>query len=418
MLAPGLAPPAWAQGEETGEAMAADPLAGEDMLLEEDMSIPAEAEEEPWPSEFFKSLEFSGYLETSYTFGTNSPKPDDDPELRGRIFDTEANEFMLNAFMLNISRPVDEDQWFGFTVTPFLGQDAETTAATGLFDDDESIDLLNAYLEAYVPYTGASVKVGKWETHVGGEVIQGPYNDNFSRSYLFGYAIPFTHMGILATQPILKRGSTEEDMLSIGGGVSNGWDIVDDNNEAKAWHAFAALAPCDYFETQLNYVFSGSEQDDNNSNHRNVLDLVATLKPLPNLKISGNLDWGGEEEGAADGTYANWWGFAGIVRYDFALLERDKKNFFVAFRGEYFDDDDGARLGDLTGTPATTGVDVWEMTFTLGYMPTENLLLRTELRYDRASEDIFFDSHGQNSDGVTPDEDWQTTIAFEAALLF
>jgi hypothetical protein len=258
---------------------------------------------------------------------------------------------------------------------------------------------------------------------VGGEVIGTPYNDNFSRSFLFGLAIPFTHTGILVTQPVLVRGDAEENLLAIGGGVSNGWDNVNDENEAKAWHGFASLTPCDYFETQASLIYSGSEQDDSNSDSRTLFDLVATLKPLPNLKISANLDWGGEEGADPTGGYANWWGFAGIVRYDFALFDRDNKNWFVAVRGEYFDDADGSRTS--ANDPAlgpdfdNTGLQVWEMTFTLGYMPTENLLIRGEIRYDRASEDAFYDGKGDEGTApATPDDSYQTTIALEAALLF
>ena len=42
---------------------------------------------------------------------------------------------------------------------------------------------------------------GKYATHMGYEVIGGydGYNDNFSRGFIFGYGIPFTHTGLKAT---------------------------------------------------------------------------------------------------------------------------------------------------------------------------------------------------------------------------
>jgi len=56
--------------------------------------------------------------------------------------------------------------------------------------------------------------------------------------------------------------------------------------------------------------------------------------------------------------------------------------FSVALRGETFHDDGGVRLG--TGTKATLS----EATFTPAYKFTDHLLLRGEVRFDKANQPI------------------------------
>lgn len=369
-------------------------------------------EEESWVSGFLKSLEVSGYVESSYVWNPASPKPPPgEPENRNRLFDLRSNEFSLHAAALSIALPVGEDRYVGFRVTPFVGQDAEFVQAVGLFRDESGVseskfDLLDASIQGYCPVTRTRLVLGKWQTTAGAEVIRGPLNDNFSRSYLFSYAIPFTHTGILAEQPILDRPSGGAEMLSLGAAVSNGWDNVRDENDAKALHGVVSFSPCDPFSLAATYIFSFSEQPGANDAPRQLVDVVATIRPIPDLKLVGNFDWGRESE-AVGGRDAVWWGFAGIARYDFSPSGKSRREWYAALRGEYFDDADGARLP--WGAPG--GTRVWEVTATLAYRPFEDLLLRGEIRYDKAQAPIFFDGSDQR-------DSHQVTLAFEAAFLF
>jgi hypothetical protein len=77
-----------------------------------------------------------------------------------------------------------------------------------------------------------------------------------------------------------------------------------------------------------------------------------------------------------------WWGFSGIVNQDITDY------FGLAFRGEYFDDHEGARIG-------VSALHLWEITLTANFKIRENLLVRPEVRYDEASEDIFNGHQGE-----------------------
>ncbi len=385
------------------------------------------------PSDFFKSLTWKGYVETSYIFNFQSPRPPSGNENRGRIFDTNSNEFMLNAVEFIVEKPVDKDNPVGFLVNPLIGQTAPVIQSVGLFsndfdgdgtlESDGNFDLVQAYIQAYLPGAGTTIKVGKWVTTTGAEVIYAPQVDNVSRSYLFGFAIPFTHTGILATQPLLKRADGVADLLTFSAGVANGWDQVKDVNESKLFIASSNFIPCDAVALASNFYYSFSEQSSSDTNGRTLLDFVATIFPIPDstdLKFISNFDWGGEEGADADGSgYAQWWGFAGGLRYDFPLCG-DTKNWFIAGRGEYFDDVDGSRTStgpsSIGGAAGSTSLALWELTFTLGYQPWKSLLLRSELRYDKADDKVFFS--GRGGTGGSPDESHQTTLGFDAMFIF
>ena len=73
----------------------------------------------------------------------------------------------------------------------------KVTRSTGL--DAGDLDVQQAYLSYNAPFgNGLQVDIGKFTTHLGYELIEGydGYNDNYSRSFLFGYAIPFAHTGV------------------------------------------------------------------------------------------------------------------------------------------------------------------------------------------------------------------------------
>jgi len=358
-----------------------------------------EKEEESKVLSFFKSINLDGYLETSYTYNARGPNTPAPPvENVGRVFDVESNEFSLNAVELRAVKNVDENNFVGFKVDGLVGQTAKFIQSEGLFKQGgastSDIDLVQAMMMVYVPGVGATIEAGKFITHAGAEVIYSPENDNFSRSYLFGYAIPFTHTGVMWNQPLLKRGD-DEPLLNINGGVANGWDNVKDLNDAKMFHLQGVLTAMDGLSFWANLFWSGSEQAGDNANSRTLMDLVLDFRPLQMMNVEGgealkfllNFDWGGEEgANIVTGGYADWFGLAGIVRYDFS------DQWYVAGRGEVFQDDGLSRtLGFGAPFVAAGGDDltVSELTFTLGYLPWEALLLRGEVRADWSDERVF-----------------------------
>lgn len=200
---------------------------------------------------------------------------------------------------------------------------------------NSNIDLVQGAVQFYVPWLkalgkegdgwGLKVVAGKFITAAGTEVIYSPSVDQISRSLLFGVAIPFTHTGIMAFQPVMKQKDGVTDSVTAMFGVANGWDAVKDTNESKMLHTGAIFNPCAEFSFTGNFFYSFSEQAGDEENGRTLVDLVTTVYPLKgrdlgeeldNVKLLGNFDWGGEEGAALDGGFAEWWGIADGIRYD------------------------------------------------------------------------------------------------------
>jgi hypothetical protein len=325
------------------------------------------------------------YIENSYVFNLGKVGRDGVNELRYYDFD-EGYSFNMAEFSI-MKDPSDTRPWgFGLVLTG--GQDAQKNHAIGIFRDDDdafpcrntgNIDLQEAYASYKVPLgSGLTVKAGKFVTLLGYEVIESPNNLNFSRSYLFGFAIPFTHVGALATY-------NPTEWLSLTAGPVVGWDVANDNNDAMSVMGQVAFTGVKDVTTSLNFI-TGPEQFDTKTNPRTVLDLVVNYTGIRNLILGANVDYGWEvDEVSLAGTRsrstnAHWWGSAAYVAYDWTEKLR------TAVRGEYFRDADGARtLAVGPGSP----VSLWEVTATVQYKIWRGLVGRVEYRHDQADEKVF-----------------------------
>src|SRR5664279_1663265 len=152
----------------------------------------------------WKGITTDGYAPLSYSYNANTPEPRVN---QFRVFDFNDNEPQLDVAELVIQRAVSQPNQFGFRFDLLAGSGVpEVTAAYGMFRDRKTlvahhVDIPQLYLRYVVPLgKGLSLDAGKFATHMGYEVIGGydGYNDNFSRGFIFGYGIPFTHTGLRA----------------------------------------------------------------------------------------------------------------------------------------------------------------------------------------------------------------------------
>ncbi len=354
-------------------------------------------------------VNMSGFVDTMAGYNFNSPASRTNTL---RVFDTQSQSFMINNAELNIQKPVSLESPFGFKTSLMLGTDAEVVGAvtTGLGNNgaaSDEIELKDAYAEYLVPVgAGLDIMAGKFATLNGAEVIESKDDWNISRSFLFGFAIPFTHTGIRATYPI-------NSMVSATLGVNNGWDVVDDNNEAKTIETSVTVTPTSKTALTANY-YLGAEQTGNNGHQRHLIDLVASYTPIDPLQLKLNYDYGFEQQGVvAAHDNASWTGIAGYARY--ALNDW----WALAGRLEWFHDSDGVRTGFNSanggvGLNGITGTDLnlWEVTFTNEVKINSHLIGRLEYRHDQANEHVFQRQDlGQTSPvGRRP---YQDTVAIE-----
>src|SRR3989338_1550714 len=185
-----------------------------------------------------KDITLSGFVDTSYTYNFNGP---DSRANTARVFDTEANNFNLHAAEVVIERAPADSGGVGFRTDLFFGEDAKQIRDLDSSTADD-FELEQAYITLKPPVNfdlpignWQWIKIGKFVTMHGAEVIESKDNWNFTRSLLFGYAIPFTHTGV-------RAGYQVTDAISGYLGINNGWDQIKDNNKTKSVEGALAWA--------------------------------------------------------------------------------------------------------------------------------------------------------------------------------
>jgi hypothetical protein len=343
-------------------------------------------------------VQMSGHVDTAYMYNFNEPNS----RVNGlRVFDTRAGDFMINSAELVVEKPVSSESPVGFRTDLDFGTDAEVVGSvtTGLGSTTDELDLQQAFVEYLAPIgNGLDIKVGKFVTLHGAEVIESKDNWNYSRSYLFGFAIPFTHTGVRASY-------TWADWLSTVVGINNGWDVVDDNNKAKTIELGGTVTPFEGFSLSSTYMV-GAEQGGDSHDQRHLLDIVATYQPIEKLTLKLNADIAREEDALSEtgGGSAEWSGIAAYAKYDV----NDRAS--IAGRWEIFNDQDGVRTAVNAAGTSPTGSAINELmlmewTLTGEYKINKHLIGRLEYRLDKADSDVFRHDAGF--------KDYQNTIAVE-----
>jgi hypothetical protein len=393
------------------------------------------------PGTFLDEVKLTGYVENSGVLNLGDSGEGGVNELRFYDFEDEVS---FNMAELALKKDPSDAYPLGFGLVVTGGRDAQKNHALGLFrevedvfpfEDTAEFDLQEVYGSYRLPVgKGLTLKAGKFVTLLGSEVIEGPLNLNVSRSLLFVYSIPLTHVGALASYPVGER-------VSLTAGPVLGWDVLDDNNDRLSWMGQVAVTPAENLATNLQLIV-GPEQLDNDP-VRWVADLVVNYTGIERLTLGLNGDYGHEDDeaslvaaSAAGGngesptgvtgasltgeagvtppggsgaspiadSDASWWGLAGYAAYDWTA------KFRTAGRLEYFDDSDGVRTLALgAGEP----VSLWELTATAQYNIWNGLFGRLEYRHDGADREVF------DLDGAgVPTSETQDTVTLAVYYAF
>jgi hypothetical protein len=316
---------------------------------------------------FWSQVHIDGYLANSVTYNFNKPASRQNTY---RVFDKKTRAYTFNMMQIHIRKESTEESPWGFATKLDLGLDADAVAGYRSNNTDH-FDVQEAYV-SYLFRTcigkGLLVKAGRFATLAGAEVIEEKDDFNISRSFLFGYAEPFTHTGV--------RGSwTLSDIWTLHFGVNRGWDTAATDNNHALTGEVGVTANLSEKLTLSAAGYYGAEQVDDSGNNRRLLDLVATYKFTEKLTGVLTADFGAEDGAGVNGGNAKWRGVAGYLKYDFT------DRFSLAGRAEVFGDPDGARTG--------TEQSLSEATVTAQYKFRENLWGRLEYRFDRSNKDTF-----------------------------
>jgi len=295
----------------------------------------------------------------------------------------------------------------GGDVDVAFGTDADVFASYPQPIEDWNIP--QAYLT--YAYKDATFTVGKFYTLAGAEVIKSVNDWEYSRSILFGYAVPFTHTGVrLNIAPSSKFNYTIGENL--------GWDTIRSQGNGRTTElgigfnpssatsltvqSYIGKSPANAGEATLNWPTvdpSSPALFPLYVTPRHLYDVVLIGHVTSALTLQGNYDYGTQMDvPLATGGYgtAIWQGLAAYLNYQFT------PKWAATIRGEEFDDKGGFR----------TGVDqkIGEGTFTAQYQPVSPLFLRLEYRADHSNQAPFT----YNGNPVN----FQHTLGAEAAVKF
>jgi hypothetical protein len=378
-------------------------------------------------------LQVSGYADAGYTTASiasvvGSPTGSQVLGANGSypyIFDNLNQQIQFHNFNLQVAYngPI------GGKVEASFGDDANVinsypknclTDGTGLGTpafaactaSGSEIDITQAYLQLISgQFTGI---VGKFETLAGAEVIESPNDLEFSRSILFGYAVPFTHTGGRLTWAMNSN-------ISFIVGANRGWDTTGTmknspfafaDTNSLTFEGGAIWNPSKAFSMTLdgytgpveegsavptvaNYSVGGivtgytpvstlfAPATTPSRPNKSLIDAVLTYHMTPALTFILNGDGGQQTNSAILNNFgglvgygtANWSGLAGYVSD--ALTSQ----WTATVRGEYFGDYGGLRTGITQQWAEVTG--------TLGWSPNSNIIIRGEVREDKSNQLYF-----------------------------
>jgi len=338
----------------------------------------------PLAGQTVTGLKLSGYAEASYV-SSNHAAGD---VIVGRLYDRFNDQFMLNALSLTIDKPFDPTRRStGVHAEVLFGQNATFIQSFG-FNLGAQGDVPQLYVTFNLPTAnkhGVQFKVGRMATLMGLEALETTVNPNWSEGNQFVYAENVTGLG-------LSIETRFNDKLDAQLRVMNGWDQVREINNGKSFMARVGIAP----DTRTSVAvvgFIGPELAGNTSLKRSGIEVLVSRKlGKTSLSVQGDL-------GNEDPTFS--WSALGIwVTQD---LSRD---IGLSLRGDYLNDQDGARTSGANGFAPNAGNELSSLTATLNIRSWPSALIRPEVRYDHSNL-LAFD--GNRS---------QISVALSVAYLF
>jgi hypothetical protein len=356
-------------------------------------------------SSFLDSIAVVGHVATSYNYNFNKPqqKANVDGDFgdiggvglnNGQVgalpFHPDHNQFVVDQIWLGIGKEATEESPAGFQVDFLYGNTANFLGQGTGFEalifspDDKRVDTISLsefeplgrrytaadstsdfYIaQAYVEYMcgcigdGANIKIGKFQTMVGAEVVQATGNYNITRGIVYSLLQPVDHIG--------AYGTTDFGPVEVGAAIVNsgGSSISSpDLNQEKSYVGTVALGD-DRMSLRTSFVF-GAEEIGRQDRQTGLVDVTAWFNPTDNVSMWANYNYLYVEE---TGTYANGVAVAGRV----GLTDK----IGAALRGEYvkFNDNDDPNA------------ELWTITGTLDYALTDHLTAKAEVRYDYVNE--------------------------------
>ena len=299
-----------------------------------------------------------------------------------------ANELNLNAAAVDLAldpRPV------GFHLTLAFGSGPEVLHSGERTGSATSHEIWRSVYQAGVSWNapigrGLRLEAGIYPSHIGYESFFSKDNWNYTRGWM-GEFSPYYQAGVKASYSFDEHWSAQIHFL-------NGWQVIGDNNRAKAVGTQIAWTS-DRATVAFN-TFAGPELPGDDSHWRLFGDLTAQLKATAWLSLGATADLGWQDRPQ---NAALWHAAAMFARAALSSFAA------IAIRAEYYDDRDGFFSG--------ASQVLREGTLTLELRPAAQLIVKLEARHDIAGAAIFT---GERDVFGTPTFSTAQTLAIASAV--
>lgn len=310
-------------------------------------------------------FEISGFVDASYFVDDNA----------------DSNSFGLDQIEIDITKEIKD--WASLRLDL-----NHSPSGGGTITADDVIE--QGYLTITAPVgNGVAFTFGKFNAPIGFELLDAPDMYQFSHALVFDNGLPTNLTGLMAS-------TSFSEMVDISFYIVNGWDNNPDGNKNKTVGGRLGITPME----GVNVGFSAITGDDSSVAGENmtVFDIDGTITTIPNLTFGLEFNFGKENKASTTGGDANWFGFLLMGHYDYAEWAG------ITFRYDYFDDEDGARLG---GTANNTQQAI---TISPTFVIADGFGALFEYRHDFSNKNVF-----ATGSGMTDNND---TFAFEMTYAF
>lgn len=311
-------------------------------------------------------ISFSGYVESYYSYDFSKPADNNRPAF---VYShNRSNEFNVNFAYIKAAYTAERAR-ANITLATGTYMNANYAAEPGI--------LKNMY-EANVGYKLSRTKnlwldIGVLPSHIGFESAVNKDCWTVTRSLMADNS-PYFETGARLSY------TTGNGKWLLAGLAMNGWQRIQrvPGNSLISWGTQVQFKPSG--KVTLNYsTFLGTDKPDSARQWRYFHNLYGIFQLNEKLGLTLGFDIGQEQTHKGSHDMNTWYTPVAILRY----TPTDK--WALAFRGEYYSDEDGVIIS--TGT--ANGFKTSGFSANVDYLPVKNIALRVEGRLLNSKDDIF-----------------------------
>jgi hypothetical protein len=351
-------------------------------------------------SDFLTETTFGGWVSGSYFYNTNNPKSDSTVGANVGTFGANrlhpnSGSFQVDQVWFSMSNDATPESRGGFEIDIVYGQTGDQLD----FGGDANVAsnyLYNANISYLAPITDAGIEItaGRFESQIGSETLQDPYNFNITRGLLWSLQ-PVNFTGVKASSTYDSGFSWMLGMSNNSGYSRNGvvTPVVTqaqnfDADDDKVFLWSLGYQASDALSVSFNGLYGGDcarvganpagfcGLPGRNSDRQVLYDFTLNWDPSDRLSTWLNVDYMYPTNDARAGSpYV--FGIAAAGRYGIT----DDTGFALRFEYIYSNDN---YVGVVAPAPSTffpDDQDIFSTTATLDHALTEHLSVKAEVVY-------------------------------------